>query len=80
MRAKAYLAKVEALKPPDSELDDETRESFEEELSPSDLPDPVSSDEAEPRSVTSVDEQEIQNGDSSEILDSTRPKKKRRRS
>ena len=77
---KAYLATVEALKPPDSDLDDETREALDEEMSRYNEPSPTKSQEFGQSPASRKDDETIQNSDSTQVLQRARPKKKRRRS
>jgi hypothetical protein len=86
-RAKTYQVTVEALKPPDSDLDDETREepnegreALENEHSSSEGADAAGSEEPELVPAPSSDDEPIQNGDSTDKMEGSRPTKKRRRS
>jgi hypothetical protein len=86
-RAETYQVTVEALKPPDSDLDDETREELNEsreglknDHSSSDKADAAGSEEPELVPAPSSDDEPTQNGDSTDKMEGLRPKKKRRRS
>jgi hypothetical protein len=75
---KTYYAIVEALKPPGSESNDE---ALDEEMSPTgSVPYPASSEEAEESPLVSKKDETTQKGGSPKTPESSRPKKKRRRS
>ena len=79
-----YVKIVEALKPPESELDDDTRNILDEELSRSgSKTDPASSDGTEPRPDDGEDDGEddevVSDGDPPDTLDLSKPPKKKRR-
>jgi hypothetical protein len=78
-RAETYQVTVEALKPPDSDLDDETREELNGSRA-SDGADAAGSEEHELVSAPSSDDEPTQNGDSTDKMEGLRPKRKRRRS
>lgn len=70
---------VEALKPPESDLDDDTGESLTE-LSHIDRPSTVSCEEADTVPEASDGKEKSQGVVCPEVLQDARPKKKRRRS
>lgn len=80
MGTKAYCPIVEGLEPPDSDVDDDIGETVDDQLSQSARPCPARHGEAESTPTILDFVKASQNGDTSEVVEATRPKKKPRRS
>lgn len=76
--AEAYPVTVEALKPPDSDLDDETREALDEGMSRCNEHSPASGEEVVRSPSAQKDDEPTQDGEFAGALEDARSRKRRR--